>query len=151
MLDRRRVLLAGVSSFALVAGFGRSSSAASPSLQLGDLYRNPDMPGVDYRPKVLAMAGQRVSVKGYVVPHTADRAAPFMIVSAEPLAGCPHCLAALDLPSDSVIGYFKEQPKLKDIGLPVMVEGTLELGSRADAKTGFVSAIRLVEASIARA
>src|SRR5204862_4649276 len=118
---------------ALSVGCGRSAWAGSRPLALDTLYKNPDMPGVDYRPKVLELAGQRVAVKGYVVPHTADRAASFMVVSAEPLAGCPHCLAALDLPPDSVIAYFKEQPKLADIGLPVTVEGTLELGSRSDA------------------
>ena len=150
MIDRRRVLLAGAGALALLVGAGKRAWAATRALSLESLYGNPDMPGVDYRPKVLELAGQKVAVKGYVVPHTGDQAAPFMVVSAEPLIGCPHCLASLDLPADSVIAYFKTAPKLADIGLPVTVEGTLELGSRADAKTGFVSAIRLVEAAVAR-
>ncbi|MBI1773725.1 MAG: hypothetical protein HYR63_00125 [Proteobacteria bacterium] len=149
MVDRRRFIVAGVSIIALMSGLGQRAWAATSRLALDNLYKNPDMPGVDYRPKVLELAGQRVTVKGYVVPHTADSAAPFMVVSAEPLVGCPHCLAALDLPPDSLIAYFKEPPKLADIGFPVTVEGTLELGSRSDAKTGFVSTARLVEARVA--
>ena len=150
MIDRRRILLLGTGALAFLAGAGKQAWAATRSLALDNLYKNPDMPGVDYRPKVLEAAGQRVAVKGFVVPHTADSAAPFMVVSAEPLIGCPHCMASLDLPPDSVIAYFKEQPKLADIGLKITVEGTLELGSRSDPKTGFISAIRLVEASVQR-
>jgi hypothetical protein len=148
MIDRRNVLLLSTSVVALAA-CGVGNAKASPvRVALEDIHREPHMPGVEYSPKAQKLVGHRIRVEGFLAPHVGDRAAPFMVLAGQPMVGCPHCLGALDLPGDSLIAYFGARPGLAETGVPLAVEGVLDLGSRTDAQTGFVSNIRLFDARV---
>src|SRR6185503_14041595 len=137
MMNRRRFLLMSTSLAALaVFGLGRAS-AAPARVALEEIHRDPDLPGLDYSTKVRKLVGQRVRVEGFLAPHAGGRIAPFMVLSGQPVVGCPHCLGAIDLPGDSLVAYFGGAPGLADTGVPVAVEGVLDIGSRTDAQTGF--------------
>jgi hypothetical protein len=150
MMNRRRLLLMSTSVAALAAfGFGHAR-AAPARVALEEIHRDPDLPGLEYSPKVRKLIGQRVRVEGFLAPHQGGRAAPFLVLSAQPVVGCPHCLGAMDLPGDSLVAYFAGMPGLADTGVPVAIEGVLDIGSRTDARTGFVSTVRLLDAALIR-
>ena len=52
-------------------------------------------------------------------------------------------------PSDIVVVYPQRRGDWTQDGLPVAISGTLELGAKVDAKTGFVSLVRVVDADVA--
>ena len=145
----RRIALGLSTSFVALAAFGLGEAKAAPArIALDEIHREPDMPGVDYSAKVRKLSGQRVRVDGFLAPHAGGRTAPFMVLAGQPMVGCPHCLGALDLPTDSLIAYFGAVPGIADMGVPVAIEGVLDIGSRTDAQTGFVSTARLFDARI---
>jgi len=151
MIDRRNALRLST-SFVALAAFGLGEAKAAPArVALEEIHREPDMPGMDYSPKARKLAGQRVRVEGFLAPHAGGRPAPFLVLASQPMGGgCPHCLGALDLPGDSLVAYFGSTPGLAETGIPIAIEGVLDLGSRTDAQTGFVSAVRLFDARITR-
>ena len=151
MINRRRALQLST-SLAALAAFGLGEAKAAPArVALEEIQREPDMPGMEYSAKARKLAGQRIRVDGFLAPHAGGRAAPFLVLASQPMGGgCPHCLGALDLPGDSLVAYFGANPGLADTGVPVAIEGVLDLGSRTDVQTGFVSTIRLFDARIIR-
>lgn len=148
MINRRNALRLSTSFIALAA-FGLGEAKAAPArVALEEIHREPDLPGVEYSTKVRKLAGQRVRVEGFLAPHAGGRAAPFLVLAGQPMVGCPHCLGALDLPGDSLVAYFGSRLGMAETGIPVAVEGVLDLGSRTDAQTGFVSTVRLFDAKL---
>jgi hypothetical protein len=148
MIDRRNLLRLSTSVAALAA-FGLGEAKAAPArVALEEIHREPDMPGVEYSAKARRLVGQRIRVEGFLAPHAGGRAAPFLVLAGQPMTGCPHCLGALDLPGESLVAYFASRPGLAATGVPVALEGVLDLGSRTDAQTGFVSTVRLFDARI---
>ena len=147
MIDRRALLLS-TSAIAL-CGFGLGRANAAPArVALEEIHRDIDLPGIDYSGKARKLAGQRVRVRGYLAPHAGGRKVPFFVLAGQPMSGCPHCLAALDVPGDSLVAYFGSGVGLADTGIPIDIEGILDLGSRTDAQTGFVSTVRLFDARV---
>lgn len=150
MLDRRHALRLSTSLFALAA-FGLGEAKAAPArVALEEIHREPDMPGVEYSARARKLAGQRIRVEGFLAPHAGGRPAPFMVLAGQPMVGCPHCLGSADLPGDSLVAYFGSALGMAETGIPVAIEGVLDLGSRTDAQTGFVSTVRLFDAKIIR-
>jgi hypothetical protein len=148
MIDRRNALRLSTSFIALAA-FGLGEAKAAPArVALEEIHREPEMPGVEYSSKARKLSGQRIRVEGFLAPHAGGRAAPFLVLASQPMGGCPHCLGALDLPGDSLVAYFGAMPGLAETGIPVAIEGVLDLGSRTDAQTGFVSTVRLFDARV---
>ncbi|MBM3535704.1 MAG: hypothetical protein FJX60_22055 [Alphaproteobacteria bacterium] len=139
-------------SIAALSVFGLGEAKAAPArVALEEIHREPDMPGVEYSAKARKLAGQRIRVEGFLAPHAGGRAAPFLVLASRPMGGgCPHCLGALDLPGDSLVAYFGSTLGLADTGIPVAIEGVLDLGSRTDVQTGFVSTVRLFDARVIR-
>jgi len=75
----------------------------------------------------------------------------FFVLTREPLAICPFCQSDADWPVDIVVVFMKEITPMVSAGRKVVVSGRLEIGSATDRDTGFVSQIRLVDASFALA
>ncbi|MNW15035.1 hypothetical protein D3C71_2134130 [compost metagenome] len=69
------------------------------------------------------------------------------MLTREPLAICPFCQSDADWPVDIVVIFMKEETPLVSAGRKVAVTGRLEIGSATDAETGFVSQIRLIDAT----
>jgi hypothetical protein len=146
MLVRRDFLVLASGLVTLTWG-GSTAADGVARIALSRLHRNPELPGVDYDPAVERLVGRAVRAEGFLAPHI-GRFAPFMVLTEEPVVGCPHCRGSLDLPGESLIAYFKEPPSDRLIGLPVVVQGILDLGSRSDSRTGFVSTVRLLDAKV---
>jgi hypothetical protein len=147
-LDRRRVV-AGL-GLALLAGTGAragAAGAASDSLAFAELYSAQTVRGLELSAKTRALAGKPVQMLGYMAPPLkAD--VEFFVLTRSPVALCPFCSSDADWPSDIVVVYPRERSQWTEDGLPVAVAGVFEVGARVDARTGFVSLVRIVDATV---
>lgn len=90
-------------------------------------------------------------VRGFLAPPLKPESR-FFVLSAQPVSVCPFCQSDADWPQDIIVVYPRggSAPTFRSAADPVEVSGVLELGSRTDGETGFVSQVRLVDASVRR-
>jgi len=90
--------------------------------------------------------GERVRFKGFMAPPLKAEA-QFFVLTQRPMAVCPFCETAADWPDDIMAIYTKRtvEPVYYTVGIEV--EGILELGEFRDPDTGFVSLVRLSDAT----
>jgi hypothetical protein len=103
--------------------------------------------GSELSGKTLALAGRPVHILGYMAPPLKPEVS-FFVLTRAPVALCPFCNSDADWPSDIVIVYPRDREQWNQDGLPVAVSGVLEIGSKRDRETGFVSLVRVVDATI---
>jgi hypothetical protein len=142
-IARRRLLLAACAAGGVVAlarpGF------ALPQIKLRDIYGK----GAVFSEQALALADQVVEIQGFMAPPLKPDAA-FFVLTKRPMAVCPFCDNELDWPQDIVLVRLASPQDWVDFNLPIRVAGTLSLGTEIDPETGFVSRVRLLDASYAR-
>lgn len=120
-----------------------SMAAGLSELNLVNLYDPDDITRLRFSEATLSLVGKVVAARGYIIPHTRERAR-FFIVSDQPLEKCPHCDTTKAMPREAIAYY----PRPDTITSPLKVEfvrihGTLELGAKRDFDTGFVTTVRL--------
>jgi len=130
----------GVSTTSL-ALFG-SQARAAEAIKLRDLY-NKDMSFSDL---ATSLEGQRVLVSGFMAPPF-EAVSKFFVLTKIPMAVCPFCSLDADWPDDLLAVYTKRTVKVVNFNIRIEVRGLLELGSYTDEDTGFLSRVRLVDAS----
>jgi hypothetical protein len=125
-------------------------AAGEPAaLRFDELYGGMSPQGLRFSSKVLGLRGQAVRLRGYAAPPLrAD--AKFLVLTRAPMAMCPFCASDADWPADILVVYCKE-PSLIPGGQLLLATGTLEAGSAIDADTGFVSQLRLRQATLDKA
>jgi hypothetical protein len=116
-------------------------------LSFAEMYRPRTVLGIEFAPKAMSLAGRRVQILGYMAPPLKPDVR-FFVLTRAPVALCPFCNSDADWPSDIVVIYPREREGWTQDGMPVAVAGTLELGSKIDAETGFVSIVRVVDATV---
>jgi hypothetical protein len=144
-LMRRRALLCAV--FACLVPAARAADAMP--LLFDQLYKSFGVRGYEFSGIALALNGKPVSMRGYMAPPLKPESR-FFVLTHQPLALCPFCQSDADWPVDIVVIYLKSATPLISAGEPVMVSGRLEVGSWTDGETGFVSQIRIVDATFWR-
>jgi hypothetical protein len=149
---RRQVLLivAGLATAWPTVSWPTSSAAAPPELTFAGLYKSRGVRGLEYSDGLLALRGKVMAITGYMAPPLKAESA-FFVLTAQPLAICPFCQTDADWPDDIVVVMLKAATAMTTSGSRLTVTGTLEVGSKTDAATGFVSQIRLVDASFSPA
>lgn len=139
----RRGLLQGLAAF----GLSRPAFAAEPAMIAFDgLYKSFGVLGFQFSDRVTSLRSQEVRIAGYMAPPLKPES-HFFVLTREPLAICPFCQSDADWPVDIIVVFMKEVTPMVSAGRKVAVTGRLEIGSATDAETGFVSQIRLVDAS----
>ncbi len=137
-IDRRSLLAA----LTAAAACTRAARAAAPRLRMRDLYAS----GGAFSADAQRLDGQDVAIQGFMAPPLkAD--AGFFVLTKLPLAVCPFCDSELDWPTDIVLVRLRRRQDWVDFNQPIVVTGTLKLGTEIDAETGFGSRVRLVEAA----
>ena len=133
-------------AFAPLAGprAADASGAASPSPS--STGRNPSSDS-SCRAKAQSLAGKPVQILGYMAPPLKAEMG-FFVLTRAPVALCPFCNSDADWPTDIVVVYPRDGARVAHDGLPVAVSGILELGSKTDPQTGFVSLVRIVDANV---
>lgn len=144
-----KMLAAGFAAVLLLAGPGPAVRANEdvPELKFADLYKNPNADQLAFSDKTVAMAGKQIMLRGYMAPPL-KAGGGFFVLTKTPVALCPYCETDLDWPSDIAViydikGKYSPEARLK-------IVGTLDLGSKTDESTGFVSQLRLLNAEVVR-
>jgi hypothetical protein len=119
------------------------------SLQFDQLYKSFGVRGYEFSDSLRALAGKPVTMRGYMAPPLKPES-HFFVLTGQPLALCPFCQSDADWPADIVVIYLKSAAPMLSGGDAVVVSGKLEVGSWTDPETGFVSQIRIVDASFRR-
>jgi len=147
----RRGALARLAALPLAAVLvGRSAHAVADDaarVSFTDMYGARTVLGLQLAPAVRSLAGKRVQILGYLAPPLKPDV-PFFVLTRSPVSLCPFCNSDADWPSDIVVVYPRNGNAGREDGLPVAVSGTLELGSKTDPRTGFVSLVRVVDADV---
>jgi hypothetical protein len=143
-LARRRVLLAAVALMPVTA-----HALDVASLQFDQLYKSFGVRGYEFSDTLLALKGKPITMRGYMAPPLKPES-HFFVLTGQPLALCPFCQSDADWPADIVVIYLKSAAPMLGGGEAVVVSGTLDVGSWTDPETGFVSQIRIVDASFRR-
>jgi len=140
---RRRSLLA-------IAGVGIALSRVPPAwasekVRFEEMYKASGVLGLELSDKLVALNGKRVEISGFMAPPLKAEAG-FFVVTREPVSLCPFCDSEADWPSDIVVVFLREGVRFSQTNRAISVSGTLEIGSKLDPKTGFVSLVRLIDA-----
>lgn len=138
MLTRRRMLATGLATLALA----RPALAAEPPIKLRDLY-NPDRSFSDL---AQSLEGQRITVEGFMAPPL-KAVSRFFVLTKMPMAVCPFCETEAEWPDDILAVYTKRVVKVTPFNVRIEARGKLELGGFTDPDTGFLSMLRLTDAS----
>lgn len=134
----------------LIAPAFRAAAAEATVLTFDQLYASFGVRGLTFSPAVLAGAGRPVAITGYMAPPLKAEAT-FFVLTREPMAICPFCQSDADWPVDILVVTMREATPMVSSGTRVTVTGTLDVGSKTDPETGFVSQLRIVDADFRRA
>ncbi|WP_159715667.1 hypothetical protein [Geminicoccus flavidas] len=139
----RRHLLLATTALGLV-GVTRPGHAAT-RIKLRDIYGR----GAAFSEEALALADRPVQIQGFMAPPLKPDAS-FFVLTKMPMAVCPFCDKEADWPQDIVLVRLRRQQDWVNFNLPILVTGTLSLGTEVDEETGFVSRVRLIDAAYER-
>lgn len=140
----RRALLAAL---ALLPG---AAQAASPErLSFEELYSGWSVTGLTFSERTKALAGKQAVMTGFMAPPLKAEAG-FFVLTREPMSLCPFCSSDAEWPADIVVAYLRRELAPARFDEPLEVSGRLEIGSWTDPDTGFVSQLRLRDATVRR-
>ncbi|MBK1714783.1 hypothetical protein CKO43_18645 [Rubrivivax gelatinosus] len=123
------------------------TARADELLSFDTLYKSVGVLGIQYSERALALRGQPVRMRGYMAPPLKPESR-FFVLTREPVAVCPFCASDAEWPVDIVVVYLRDTLAPVDFNRRVEASGRLEIGSRTDPTTGFVSQVRLVDAQV---
>ncbi len=133
----------------LVLGVPVAQAGTENRLSFDELYSGGGALGLRFSDKVLSFEGSHVVIRGFMAPPLkAD--ADFFVLTREPVALCPFCQSDSDWPDSILVVYLSERQRFVQNNTVIEVEGDLEVGSWTDEKTGFVSQLRLRNATFHR-
>jgi hypothetical protein len=93
-----------------------------------------------------AREGERIEVEGFMAPPLkAD--SKFFVLTKMPMATCPFCETEADWPDDILAVYTKRVLRVTPPNVKITVSGVLHLDQKRDQDTGFLSLIRLEDAT----
>jgi hypothetical protein len=145
-LSRRDTLLGSLAAWAAPMILARPALAAIPQLTFDQLYGSVGVLGLTFSDKVKQLAGQTVTMRGFMAPPLKAEAA-FFVLTEIPMALCPFCSSDSDWPDNILVVYLGEKQTFVQPNAVIEVKGVLEFGSWTDPETGFVSLLRLRNAS----
>jgi len=122
-----------------------AARAANTSLTFDELYSKFGVLGLEFSDKVKTLAGNDISMKGFMAPPLKAEA-QFFVLTEVPMSLCPFCSSDADWPDNIVVVYLSEKQTFVQPRQTIEVRGTLEYGSWTDPETGFVSLLRIRQA-----
>ena len=120
-------------------------SHAAELLNFDGLYKSNTVLGLKFADRTLELKGQVVRLRGYMAPPLKPES-NFFVLTHEPVAICPFCSSDGEWPVDIVVIYANKAVIPTNFSERIEAEGTLEVGSFIDPKTGFVSQLRIRDA-----
>ncbi len=138
VLFRRSLLLALASVPA--------AAAAPATLTFAGLYGPVTADGIQLAPAAQALVGARVNLTGFMAPPLKAES-DFFVLTRYPMSICPFCSNAADWPVDIVLVRLGRAAETIEPSYAIEVTGLLEHGAKVDPDTGFVSLVRLTDAT----
>jgi hypothetical protein len=111
-------------------------------LTFDGLYKSNGVLGLKFAERTLELKGRSVRLRGFMAPPLKPES-NFFVLTREPVAICPFCSSDGEWPVDIVVVYVGKAVIPSNFSERIEVEGTLEVGSYIDPKSGFVSQLRL--------
>lgn len=147
-IRRRLIAGAGCSLLLAVPLTVRASAASVSRLGFEELYGQVSVLGLAFSDKAKSLEGQPVRMQGFMAPPLKAEA-QFFVLTEIPMSLCPFCSSDADWPDNIVVVYLDEKQTFEQANRMIDVTGRLEVGSWTDPETGFVSLLRIVDASFA--
>src|SRR5258707_9866608 len=144
-LERRSLIRGGAFMFATYVARGPSVAGTIELIGFDDLSKSFGFRGLEFSDRLHALRGLGAAIRGLMAPPLkADT--NFFVLTREPVAICPFCSSDAEWPVDIVVVFLTRAATPRSFSDPLEVTGTVEVGSKIDADTGFVSQIRLIDA-----
>ncbi len=138
---RRRLFLTGMSVLLAAS----AAHADSRIFKMRELYEKD----LSFSALAEEHDGRDIEIKGFMAPPLKAEA-NFFVLTKKPLSVCPFCETEAEWPDDIVVVYTEDTVSVIPFNYPISVRGKLSLGTYKDEEIGFVSRVRLVDASYAR-
>ncbi len=119
--------------------------AAPPRIRMFELYQDD----LSFSAAAKKLNGSVISMQGFMAPHLKVES-DFFVLSNSPVETCPFCASEDEWINTIVFVRMKKRQQAVSPGDLLQVQGRLELGPQKDMATGFVSRVRLVDASFQR-
>ena len=142
---KRRNFLAAL-FFSAMAPVAAVKAASDLKLGFEEMYEGNPILWLQFSQKLKSFADKTVSVEGFMAPPLKPEA-DFLVMTREPVSLCPFCNSDQDWPDNIIVVYLSKKQEFVQPNRPIVVTGRLELGSFTDKETGFVSLVRLVDAT----
>jgi hypothetical protein len=140
-MNRRQMLAA-----ALAAVLPIGARAQDGPLRMRDLYEKD----LSFSGLAKSLEGERVTIAGFMAPPLKAEST-FFVLTKRPMAVCPFCEDEAEWPDDILAVHTKRILDVIPFNVRIETRGVLELGTQKDPQTGFVSRVRLVDATYDRA
>lgn len=121
--------------------------ANAASLDFSDMYSGASSEGLVFSDTLNSLNGSEVTMTGFMAPPLKP-SINFFVLTETPMAVCPFCSTNADWPYNMVVVYVNGSVDALPYDQEVTVTGTLDLGSYMDGDTGFVSQVRLLDATV---
>ena len=121
--------------------------ANAASLDFSDMYSGASSEGLVFSDTLNSLNGSEVTMTGFMAPPLKPFI-NFFVLTETPMAVCPFCSTDADWPYNMVVVYVNGSVDALPYDQEVTVTGTLDLGSYMDGDTGFVSQVRLLDATV---
>lgn len=120
-----------------------AQAANAPAvMKFSELYSRVTVRGIEFSPKLTGLAGQQVTMTGFMAPPLKPKL-DFFVLTRAPMSSCPFCTTSADWPPDIVLVIMPVGKLLEPSTSALRVTGRLEVGIKKDEQTGFVSLVRL--------
>lgn len=143
-MNRRTFLTSSLASATLLTGMSWTQRLvhADNIIKLRELYdRDRSLSNL-----ALRLEGKRLTVDGFMAPPLKAES-NFFVLTRIPMAVCPFCETETDWPDDILAVYTKRTVDVIPFNVRLEARGVLELGPYRDPATGFLSMVRLADAS----
>ncbi|WP_337510347.1 hypothetical protein [Acidaminococcus intestini] len=121
--------------------------ANAASLDFSEMYSGASSEGLVFSDTLNSLNGSEVTMTGFMAPPLKP-SINFFVLTETPMAVCPFCSTDADWPYNMFVVYVNGSVDALPYDQEVTVTGTLDLGSYMDGDTGFVSQVRLLEATV---
>ena len=121
--------------------------ANAASLDFSVMYSGASSEGLVFSDTLNSLNGSEVTMTGFMAPPLKP-SINFFVLTETPMAVCPFCSTDADWPYNMVVVYVNGSVDALPYDQEVTVTGTLDLGSYMDGDTGFVSQVRLLDATV---
>lgn len=116
-------------------------------LSFGEMYAGATSQGLILSDTLQSLNGNTVTMQGYMAPPLKP-SINFFVLTEVPMSICPFCSTDADWPSNIVVVYLDDAVTALPYDQDITVTGQLELGSYVDGETGFVSLVRIKNATV---